>query len=91
MHDCKNFYRACFNAIYDDIVWVGYQFPRAGNSSSSVQMRMMWKLGDDVVDVVVKLQRRRLVALRDIREYCGQIFLRFSLPSNRQHGHQAGL
>ena len=80
MHDGKNFYRACFNAIHDDMVWMGSQLTRADNSSSSVQMMMMWKLGDDVVDVVVKLQRRRLVALRDIREDCGQIFLRFRAP-----------
>lgn len=54
-------------------------------------MRVMGKLGDGVVDVVVKLQRCRLVALRDVREYRGQIFLGFNLPLNRQHGHQARL
>lgn len=36
MHDGKNFYRACVNAIHDDMVWMGKQFARANHSASSV-------------------------------------------------------
>lgn len=44
IHDGKNFYRACVNAIYDDIVWMGKQFTRANNSASSIWVGMKRKL-----------------------------------------------